>query len=170
MYSHPQGLAQCARFLDAHPWERVAYSDTAGAVRFVAETGVKENAAIASEEAARVYRLAILKQGIETNVQNYTRFFVIARDEGDAPARPNKASLCFAVADTPGALFRVLQVLAERGLNMKKLESRPILGKPWQYLFYIDVDLPEDPEIFPRALVELAAVAADLRVLGTYRA
>ncbi|MBE3134337.1 MAG: ACT domain-containing protein, partial [Acidobacteria bacterium] len=170
VYSHPQGLAQCGRFLDRHPWERVAYYDTAGAVRFVAETGAKENAAIASEEAARVYGLAILKQGLETNVQNYTRFVVIARDEGTAPARPNKASVCFSVADLPGSLFRALQVLAERGLNMKKLESRPILGKPWQYLFYIDVDLPDDPAVFTRALAELKTVTEDLRVLGSYRA
>jgi prephenate dehydratase len=170
VYSHPQGLAQCARFLDRHPWERVAYYDTAGAVRFVAETGAKENAAIASEEAARVYGLAILKQGLETSVQNYTRFVVIARDEGPAPARPNKASVCFSVADLPGSLFRALQVLAERGLNMKKLESRPILGKPWQYLFYIDVDLPDDPAVFTRALAELKTVTEDLRVLGSYRA
>jgi len=169
VYSHPQGLAQCSRFLDGHPWERVAHADTAGAARFVAETGAKENAAIASEEAARVYGLAILKQGLESNVQNYTRFFAIARDEGAPPARPNKASLCFAVADRPGALFRALAVLAERGLNMKKLESRPILGKPWQYLFYIDVDLPEDAAVFARALGELAPVTEDLRVLGAYR-
>ncbi len=169
VYSHPQGLAQCARFLDRFQWERVAYYDTAGAVRFVAETGAKENAAIASEEAARVYGLAILKQGLETNVQNYTRFVVIARDEGPTPARPNKASVCFSVADLPGSLFRALQVLAERGLNMKKLESRPILGKPWQYLFYIDVDLPDDPAVFARTLAELKPVTEDLRVLGAYR-
>jgi 3-deoxy-7-phosphoheptulonate synthase len=169
VYSHPQGLAQCGRFLDRYRWERVAYYDTAGAVKFVAETGAKENAAIASEEAARVYGLAILKQGLETNVQNYTRFVLIARDEGAAPARPNKASVCFSVADLPGSLFRALQVLAERGLNMKKLESRPILGKPWQYLFYIDVDLPEDPAVFVRTLAELKPVTEDLRVLGVYR-
>jgi prephenate dehydratase len=170
VYSHPQGLAQCSRFLDGHSWERVASADTAGAVRLVAEAGAKENAAIASEEAARVYGLAILKQGLETNARNYTRFFVIARDEGAAPARPNKASLCFSVADRPGALFRALAVLAERGLNMKKLESRPILGKPWQYQFYIDVDLPDDPSVFSRALGELSQVTEDLRVLGVYRA
>ncbi len=170
VYSHPQGLAQCARFLDRFPWERVAYYDTAGAVRFVAETGAKENAAIASEEASRVYGLAILKQGLETNVQNYTRFVLIARDEGTAPARPNKASVCFSVADQPGSLFRALQVLAERGLNMKKLESRPILGKPWQYQFYIDVDLPDDAAVLARTLAELKPVTEDLRVLGVYRA
>ena len=109
VYSHPQALAQCSRFLGAHPaWERVAHYDTAGAVRFVAEAGAKENAAIASEEAARVYRLSILTQGLETNARNYTRFVVIAREQSEGEGRggrPNKASLCFAVADQPGALF-----------------------------------------------------------------
>jgi len=175
VFSHPQGLAQCSRFLDEHPtWERVAFYDTAGAARFVAEKGAPENAAIASAEAAGVYGLAMLRQGLETNVQNYTRFFVIAR-EGDAPGVPGprekgKASLCFSVADEPGALFRALQVLARQGLNMKKLESRPILGKPWQYLFYVDVDLPSDFAVFGACVEELKGVTEDLRVLGTYRA
>jgi prephenate dehydratase len=175
VYSHPQGLEQCAVFLDAHPqWQRLPYYDTAGAVRFVAESGSRENAAIASEEAARVYGLAVLKEGIEKNVQNYTRFAVVARDEEGAPpgirtGSPNKASLSFSVADKPGCLFRALQVLADRGLNMKKLESRPVLGKPWQYLFYIDVDLPPDFAVFSRAVDELKAVSEDFRLLGTYR-
>lgn len=175
VYSHPQGLAQCSRFLDAHPgWERVAFYDTAGAVRFVAEKGLQENAAIASAEAAEVYGLTVLKQGLETNVQNYTRFFVIARETDTpvvlGPREKGKASFCFSVADQPGALFKALQVIAGRGLNMKKLESRPILGKPWQYLFYIDVDLPSDRALFGACMEELKEVTEDLRVLGTYRA
>jgi 3-deoxy-7-phosphoheptulonate synthase len=176
VFSHPQGLAQCGKFLDAHPdWERVAYYDTAGSVRHVAELGSKENAAIASEDAAQVYRLTVLRQGIETNVQNYTRFFVIAREEGELPPeaatrRQRKASLCFAVADQPGALFKALQVLAARGLNMKKLESRPIHGKPWEYLFYVDVDVPADSSVFNSCMQELKDASEDLRVLGTYRA
>ena len=175
VYSHPQGLAQCSRFLDGHPgWERVAFYDTAGAVRFVAEKGSPDNAAIASAEAAEVYGLAVLRQGLETNVQNYTRFFVIARETETpgmpAPREKGKASFCFSVADQPGALFRALQVLADQGLNMKKLESRPILGKPWQYLFYIDVDLPSDPGVLAKCMAELKPVTEDLRVLGTYRA
>ena len=174
VYSHPQALAQCAKFLDTHPeWERVAFYDTAGAVQHVAQTGSKENAAIASEDAARVYGLAVLRQGLETNVQNYTRFFVIAREEQALPPeaesrRHGKASLCFAVADQPGALFKALQVLAARGLNMQKLESRPIHGKPWEYLFYIDVNLPEDMSVFFKGMDELKSVSEDLRVLGTY--
>ncbi|MGO9412706.1 MAG: 3-deoxy-7-phosphoheptulonate synthase [Spirochaetia bacterium] len=175
VYSHPQGLAQCGRFLEGHPdWEPVAFYDTAGAARFVAEKKSLENAAIASAEAAEVYGLAVLKQGLETNVQNYTRFFVIARETEEPNAselrEKGKGSFCFSVADKPGALFRALQVLAEKGLNMKKLESRPILGKPWQYLFYIDVDLPSDPSVFGACMGELKGVTEDLRVLGTYRA
>lgn len=87
-----------------------------------------------------------------------------------SPREKGKASLSFSVADQPGALFKALQVLAEQGLNMKKLESRPILGKPWQYLFYIDVDLPADPAVLERCVEKLSAVTEDLRVLGTYRA
>jgi 3-deoxy-7-phosphoheptulonate synthase len=175
VYSHPQGLAQCSRFMEEHPeWESVAFYDTAGAARFVAEKKSRENAAIASAEAAEVYGLAILKQGVETNVQNYTRFFVIAREadtqQTQGQREKSKASFCFSVADKPGALFRALQVLADKGLNMKKLESRPIHGKPWQYLFYIDVDLPPDPALFGRCMEELKEVSEDLRVLGMYRA
>ena len=175
VFSHPQGLAQCSRFLDQHPgWERVAFYDTAGAVRFVAEKNDPQNAAIASAEAADVYNLVVLKQGVETSVQNYTRFFVIARvadaPEGPGPREKGKASFSFSVADEPGALFRALQVIAGRGLNMKKLESRPILGKPWQYLFYIDVDLPSDQTVFGGCMEELKGVTEDLRVLGIYRA
>jgi 3-deoxy-7-phosphoheptulonate synthase len=180
VFSHPQGLAQCAAFLDAHPgWERVSWDDTAGAVRHVAELGDRANAAIASEEAARVHGLAVLQQGIEANPRNYTRFVVIERDPGDgggtAPpsgrtGRPDKASFCFATDDRPGALFAALQVLAVRGLNMKKLESRPIPGRPWQYQFYLDVDVPADRAVFDAAVAALRGVTQDLRVLGIYRA
>jgi 3-deoxy-7-phosphoheptulonate synthase len=178
VYSHPQGLAQCTAFLDGHPgWERVSWDDTAGAVRHVAGAGDHASAAIASEEAARVHGLAVLRQGIEANPQNYTRFVVIERDGpgDDTPAsgrtgRPDKASFCFATADRPGALFTALKVLAERGLNMKKLESRPIPGRPWTYQFYLDVDLPADRAVFDAAVAELRAATEDLRVLGIYRA
>jgi 3-deoxy-7-phosphoheptulonate synthase len=180
VYSHPQGLAQCAAFLDEHPeWERVSWDDTAGAVRHVAESGDRVNVAIASEEAARVHGLAVLRQAIEANPQNYTRFVVIERDSGvegeEAPAsgragRPDKASFCFATADRPGALFAALKVLADRGLNMKKLESRPIPGRPWQYQFYLDVDVPADRAAFDAAVAALSEATEDLRVLGIYRA
>jgi 3-deoxy-7-phosphoheptulonate synthase len=171
VYSHPQGLAQCATFLDRYPqWERVPYYDTAGSVEFVAREGKKEYAAIAGGEAARVYRMEILKQGIETNPRNYTRFAVLAGTGHADTDIPNKASMVFSVPDRPGALYSLLQKLAERKLNMQKLESRPILGKPWEYMFYVDIEVPESLENFHTAVEELKREAEEFRVLGIYRA
>jgi 3-deoxy-7-phosphoheptulonate synthase len=171
VYSHPQGLAQCARFLDeALPEaERVPYYDTAGSVGFIAGQSDNSLAAIASEEAAAVNGMSVLKEGIETNPSNYTRFFIIGN--ADEPSEPdaNTASLVFAVPDKSGALFSCLKVLADRGINMKKLESRPILGKPWEYMFYLDVQLPGDPAVFSEAVESLKEVSEDLRVLGVFR-
>jgi 3-deoxy-7-phosphoheptulonate synthase len=167
VYSHPQGLAQCARFLERYPaWERVPYYDTAGSVAHIAREGRKENAAIASAEAATVYGMSILKEGIETNARNYTRFFVIAREAG--PSEGTLASLVFSTADRPGCLYRALSILAERGLNMKKLESRPILGKPWEYMFYVDVEMPPSRESFDEAVGLLKDETEDFRILGIY--
>jgi 3-deoxy-7-phosphoheptulonate synthase len=170
VYSHPQGLAQCEKFLEQYPqWEKVSYFDTAGSAAHVAETGLKENAAIASEESADIYGLKILKPGIETNPQNYTRFFVLSRAGEESVKDANRVSLVFATLDKPGALFFALEVLAQRSLNMTKLESRPIPGQPWEYMFYLDLALPEDRQAFAAALEELKKHTEDLRVLGMYR-
>jgi 3-deoxy-7-phosphoheptulonate synthase len=174
VYSHPQALSQCALFLERFPgWEKVPFYDTAGAVAFIAREAHPECAAIASLEAAHAYGMQVLKEGIETNVQNYTRFVIIARGEAagapGAARGPNKASLVFATANTPGSLFQALRVLAERNINMVKLESRPIMGKPWEELFYLDVAIPEAEEPFRLALEELKGVTEGLRILGIYR-
>jgi 3-deoxy-7-phosphoheptulonate synthase len=173
VYSHPQGLSQCARFLDSYPnWEKTPFYDTAGSIAFVAREGKKENAGIASLDAARVYKMKVLKEGIETDSQNYTRFVIIAREEIAQAERQigssNRASLVFSTANTPGSLFRVLQVLAERSINMVKLESRPIAGKPWEEMFYVDVDIPQEESVFRNALEELSKVTETLRTLGLY--
>ena len=173
VYSHSQGLSQCARFLDKHPnWEKIPFYDTAGSIAFVAREGKRENAGIASLDAARVHKMKVLKEGIETDSRNYTRFVIIAREELAQTDRqignPNRASLVFSSANTPGSLFRVLQVLAERKINMVKLESRPIAGKPWEEMFYVDVDIPEEESVFQQALEELAKVTETLRTLGLY--
>ncbi len=171
VFSHPQGLAQCRSFLDEHPRiERIPFYDTAGSVAYIAREGRKEYAAIANEEAARIYGVKVLKIGIETNPRNYTRFVILSREESASGARPNKASLVFSTPDQPGSLYKCMKVLAEKNLNMKKIESRPILGKPWQYMFYVDVEVPEDVELFRSAVEELKVLSEDgLRVLGTYR-
>ncbi|RKX76664.1 MAG: phospho-2-dehydro-3-deoxyheptonate aldolase [Spirochaetes bacterium] len=170
VYSHPQGLAQCAKFLDSHPeWKRIPFYDTAGSVAFIAKEGDKHCAAIASIEAARVYKMKVLKEGIETNPRNYTRFFILAREEHPAVKNPNKASLVFSVADKPGSLFLFLKLLAEKNLNMKKLESRPIPGTPWQYMFYVDVEIPENRDLFFQAVENMKKEAGTFRILGMYR-
>ncbi len=173
VYSHPQGLSQCARFLDGYPqWEKIPFYDTAGSIAFIAREGNKENAGIASSEAARVHKMKVLKEGIETDSRNYTRFVVIAREElaltESRSAKANRASLVFSTANTPGSLFRALQVLAERKINMVKLESRPIAGKPWEEMFYVDVDIPPEENAFQDALEELSEVTETLRTLGLY--
>jgi 3-deoxy-7-phosphoheptulonate synthase len=169
VYSHPQGLAQCAGFFSRNPQlEQVPFFDTAGAAAYVARTGDPSLGAIAGREAAEEYGLELLKEGIETNPHNYTRFFVIARSEQGAVREPNRAALVFSTGDTPGALYRVLKILADRGLNMKKLESRPIQGKPWQYMFFVTVDLPAEARVLEEALADMRQQAGSVRLLGRY--
>ena len=169
--SHPQGLAQSKQFLDAHPqWEAVSFYDTAGSVKHVAQKGDATLAAIASAEAARVYGMEILVPGVETNHRNFTRFFLITRRSEPGVGKANKASLVFATADEPGALSRCLAVFANHGVNMAKLESRPIHGRPWDYMFYVDVRLPTESGAFQATLAELGQVAKELRLLGEYEA
>ena len=173
VYSHPQGLSQCSRFLDGYPqWEKIPFYDTAGSIAFIAEQGIKENAGIASADAARVHKMEVLKEGIETDSRNYTRFVIIAREElaeaEHGSGKINRASLVFSTANTPGSLFGALQVLAERNINMVKLESRPIAGKPWEEMFYVDVDIPGEENTFREALEELSKVTETLRTLGLY--
>ena len=177
--SHPQGFAQCREFLDKHPdWILEPATTTATAVASIARDGALKVAAIAGEAAARVHGLKVLREGIETNPLNYTRFAVISRRTGDAapvPAslgshRADKASLVFSVPDEPGSLFACLRILSEKGLNLSKLESRPIQGRPWEYMFYADVSIPDDEKLFDSAVSELKARSRDFCFLGSYRA
>ncbi|MDR0663292.1 MAG: 3-deoxy-7-phosphoheptulonate synthase [Spirochaetaceae bacterium] len=181
--SHPQGFAQCKNFLARHPdWRLEPWNNTASAVLSVArETGADSllgAAAIASESAAKAHGLRVLKTGIETDPRNYTRFVIIARREGDAaPAppsmgrqTPDKASLVFSVKDEPGSLYACLKILSEEGINLSKLESRPILGQPWNYLFYVDVSIPQSVNVFENAVAALKARTENFYFLGRYRA
>lgn len=170
VYSHPQGLMQCGRFLEGLDAEQVPYYDTAGSVSFVAQQNSADNAAIAGAAAASHYNLEILKEGIETNPSNFTRFFIIARDEHPEPEEVDKATVVFSVPDKQGSLVRVLQMMSENGLNMKKLESRPIHGKPWQYMFYSDIELHSRDEFLNNGMSQLKSGAEDFRLLGIYKA
>ena len=167
--SHPQGLAQCARFLAGFPeWEEVPFYDTAGAVAEVARGGDVTQAALAGAAAAREHGMEILAEGVETNIRNYTRFVALARAGQAEVPDPTRASIVFSARDEPGSLFQVLQVLADNNLNMKKLESRPIPGSPWEYMFYVDLDVPAERASFDRAMEQVQAAAASYRLLGLY--
>jgi 3-deoxy-7-phosphoheptulonate synthase len=166
--SHPQAIEQCRDFLDGQPgWELVAARDTATAVRRVKEKGNKQEVAIAAKEAATLYGLAIIKEGIETNARNYTRFAVIAGDRvGNGPR--GKSSIVYSTSNTPGALYETIKIFAENGINLVKLESRPIHGKPWEYMFYVDLEGDvEDPEL-EGVMEELSNRTEFLKILGSY--
>ncbi len=169
VYSHPQALSQCSEFLEKNGIEAVSYFDTAGAASFVAEQKENSIAAIAGVDAAKVYGLDILAEGLETNPHNYTRFAIIARDDMAGNIEEcDKASIVFSTPDEAGALSRCLSVFSEYGLNMKKLESRPIHGRPWSYMFYVDLELPEKRDVFDKAVEKIRELTEDFRIMGLY--
>tara|TARA_B100000614_G_scaffold186845_1_gene167924 strand:+ start:501 stop:2438 length:1938 start_codon:yes stop_codon:yes gene_type:complete len=168
--SQAPGIEQCRDFLNRHPeWEIVPFYDTAGAVAHVRDSGDRSLAAIAHARTAEYYGMKVLRESIESNARNYTRFAILAREEDAVAREPDMATLVFSTPDTPGALYECMRVLAERQLNLKKLESRPILGEPWRYMFYLDVELPGDEAAFRQAYAALEAASRDLRLLGTFR-
>ncbi len=176
VYSHPVALNQCQEFFAGHPEiQREAFYDTAGSVKMIMEQQPEGAAAIASELAAETYHAKILKKGIEDDRQNYTRFFLLEpggslpRNPRDAREKPWKTSLVFTTKNIPGAFFRAMAAFALRDLNLSKIESRPLRGKPWEYLFYVDfIGNQDDPNV-RNALSHLGEMADFLRVLGCYR-
>jgi len=173
VYSHPVALNQCLRFFSEHPrLERVPYYDTAGSVKMIMETRDPDAAAIASSVAASLYGARILKRSIEDDRRNFTRFFLLYRGKAKRlPPRDKaqwKTSLVFTTRNIPGALFRALSAFALRDLNLTKIESRPLHGKPFEYLFYLDFLGRVDDIRVKNALGHLAELADFLRVLGSY--
>ena len=170
VFSHPVALAQCRRFLASHPtMEAFAFYDTAGSVKQLVELRDRHVAAIASESAAHYYGAQILQSGVEDNPENYTRFFLLRRT-ADAVADPlaNKLSLAFSVENRPGSLVAALSELSALGTNLTKIESRPVHGKPWEYIFYVDCQVKSIEEA-ERAIQALTPHCAMLKELGRYR-
>jgi prephenate dehydratase len=169
VHSHPQALAQCERFLRGMPNVQIeAVYDTAGGAKLIREQGLQQDAAIASVRAAQVFELNVLQRGIQDFENNITRFCVIARQPITQGA--DKTSIVFALPSEPGSLFRALSAFALRGLDLTKLESRPIRGRAWEYMFYADLAASRADLNCARALVNLAEFARWVRTLGTYRA
>ena len=169
--SHPQALLQCAGFLkgmkkvESHP-----FFDTAGSAKHVKDMEDPTLGAIASKEAAKAHGLKVLKAGIEDNIENYTRFFVISKAEPKQKPKGNyKTSIVFALKNIPGALHKSLSVFALRDIDLLKIESRPIPGSPWKYLFYLDYKGHKDDKASLRALDHLQELTQTFRILGSYK-
>jgi prephenate dehydratase len=173
-HSHPVALAQCEKFFRNHPQieARPAY-DTAGSVKTIIENEDRGAAAIAGATAARIYGAQIVAANIEDNPQNFTRFLLLARPDRVASIQPagsseRKTSIVFRVANQPGSLFRALAVFSLRDIDMTKIESRPIEGRPWEYSFYLDVAGDQHEPKLQRALAHLGEMTESIRVLGSY--
>jgi prephenate dehydratase len=167
--SHPQALAQCQRYLIRHGLEAVPAFDTAGSARDLAANPEPRVAAIASELAAQLYGLEIIDRGIEDFEFNYTRFFILAK-EAPPRAQRNKTSLIFTTPHEPGALYECLGEFAKRRINLAKIESRPRLNRPWQYVFYLDFEGHcQDPEC-EAAIMALLRRSSFVKLLGSYPA
>ena len=166
--SHPQALAQCEAFLRALPnVEIVATYDTAGSARMIRDQNLRDTAAVASARAAEIFGLAILRSAIQDYRDNVTRFLLVARDP-EPLGTPDKTSLVFALPNAPGALFKALSVFALRDIDLTKLESRPMRGRPWEYLFYVDLAAGRADVRCGRAIVHLAESARWVKTLGSY--
>jgi len=176
VFSHPVALNQCLDFFARNPQlERIPFYDTAGSVKMILEEGLTDAAGIASAVAADIYGARILRRSIESDRQNFTRFFLLRRPAYarrhpvPADAHPHwKTTLVFSTRNVPGSLFRAMSAFSLRDLNMTKIESRPLRGKPWEYLFYLDFLGRVDSPNVRNALNHLREVADFMRVLGCY--
>lgn len=166
--SHPVALAQCERFFAEHPQlKRIAAEDTGGSVREIIDAGDPSRAAIAGRRAAAIYGAAILREHLEDDPENYTRFLLLSPNGGRAE-NADKLSLVFELDHRPGALYHALEPFAKRGINLMKIESRPVHGSPWQYRFYLDLQTPAGTPAAESALEDLRRQVVALRVLGSY--
>ncbi|MBI4284792.1 MAG: prephenate dehydratase [Chloroflexi bacterium] len=167
VYSHPQALGQCRAFLKHLNAELVPTYDTAGSVKMIKEKGITDGGAVASARAAEIYGMKVIAREIEDNPNNFTRFFILAKQ--DAPPSGNdKTSIVFSVKHRPGSLFELLKELADRKINLTKIESRPTRQKPWEYNFYLDFEGHREDEVPRAALAGMENYALFIKVLGSY--
>lgn len=169
VYSHPQALGQCRRFLARHAaWRQIPTYDTAGSVKMVRDRKRKDEAAIASRRSAGLYGMEVLAEGIQTDHENYTRFFVLEKHP-KADRAANKTSIAFVAKNVPGSLHACLGEFATRGINLTKLESRPRRARPWNYVFYADLDGGMGEPRVREAVGALVTTAGFVKVFGSYR-
>ena len=163
----PQALAQCRNFLERSGWDLIPTYDTAGSAKMLKEKNLKDAAAIASERAAEIYGLKILAREIEDNPNNYTRFFVLSKQDSPMTGK-DKTSIIFAAAHKPGSLYQALGEFAKRGISLTKIESRPTKQTPWEYNFYLDFEGHRSEPRCVEALDALKEYSAFIKILGSY--
>ncbi len=167
VYSHPQALAQCRNYLERLGCLLIPAFDTAGSVKILKEERITDAAAVASERAAEIYGMKILARGIEDYPNNYTRFFVLSKENAQ-PSGNDKTSIIFSTKHIPGALYGALKEFAARNINLTRIESRPTKLKPWEYNFYLDFEGHRTEKTSRQALEALEKVSAFVKVLGSY--
>lgn len=169
VYSHPQALAQCRKFLERNNLQAISTFDTAGSVKMIKEQNLLNAAAIASQRAAQIYDMKILAREIEDEKNNSTRFFVL--DEQDSPySGSDKTSIIFATKSIPGALYKILGEFADRKINLTKIESRPTKKTPWEYHFYLDFEGHRTQKLCKEALESIKDKTLFVKILGSYKA
>jgi chorismate mutase/prephenate dehydratase len=167
VYSHPQALAQCRNFLEKLNIEYTPVYDTAGSVKMIQEKKLKDSAAIASERAAEIYHMEVLARGIGNNPRNFTRFFALSKQDS-LPTGNDKTSLIFSTKHIPGTLLKALEEFAAQNINLTKIESRPQVGRPWEYNFYLDFEGHRTEKGVQQALGSLTGNANFVKLLGSY--
>jgi prephenate dehydratase len=167
VYSHQQALGQCKEYLRKLKVKAIPYYDTAGSVRMLKDEGLWDAAGIASVRASEIYGMKVIAKGIETNKHNYTRFFVVSKLL--PKAKGNKTSIVFTAKNTPGSLYDALSAFAENGVDLTYIQSRPVVGRPWIYNFYVDFRGDARDERIRKALAALGKAAKFVKVLGAYR-
>jgi chorismate mutase/prephenate dehydratase len=169
VYSHPQALAQCRRFLEQLGCRVISTFDTAGSVKMIKEEGLKDAGAIASERAAEIYGMEVLAKEIGDTLNNYTRFFVLSKQDSP-PSGQDKTAIIFSAKSIPGALYHVLEEFAVRNINLTKIESRPTKRTPWEYNFYLDFEGHRNEEKCREALESIKDKTLFIKILGSYKA
>jgi chorismate mutase/prephenate dehydratase len=167
VYSHPQALGQSQAFLKQLNLELIPTYDTAGSVKMIKDKGILDGAAVASTRAAEIYGMKILAREIADNPNNFTRFFILAKQDSP-PTGKDKTSIVFSVKHKPGSLYEFLQELASKNINLTKIESRPTRQKPWEYNFYLDFEGHREDKAAREVLESLEQSSLFLKVLGSY--
>jgi prephenate dehydratase len=168
IYSHPQALAQCRKYIQNRHLESIPMYDTAGSVKFIKETRNASAAAIASKHAAQIYDMKVVEEDIEDNSNNFTRFLIIS-NRYDSNTDDNKISVIFSISHTPGSLYSILQEFALRNINLTKIESRPTKNIPWEYYFFVDLEGNINDDEVSASLSAVKTATIFFKLLGSYK-